>query len=301
MKRLTTLFLIIALLAAAMGALAEQPSAEMAARSVVPENAELVRTEKDDGLLEYLFVTPDNMRYQVDVNPNTLTVQKLEMEAVEKRAGASVVLTQEDAEKALLALQPGAVIHFVRAEREDGGQVYQIRFSTEEAIGQAELNAETGALREMELTYTTTPRAQGNLTADEAKELALSMVQNGRIVDFETDRDDGRVQYEGELIADGVKYDFTIDAATGSILEWEIDINFFDRPYVLVKQFVYVHTSHPFLELPFKCLFQNALPHGFGLLQSGINGLLDTITGRKPRLYECNTFFLFITINKWDS
>ena len=223
MKRLTTLFLIIALLAAAVGALAEQPSAETAARSVVPENAELVRTEKDDGLLEYLFVTPDNMRYQVNVNPNTLTVQKLEMEAVEKRAGASVVLTQEDAEKALLALQPGAVIHFVRAEREDGGQVYQIRFSTEEAIGQAELNAETGALREMELTYTTTPRAQGNLTADEAKELALSMVQNGRIVDFETDRDDGRVQYEGELIADGVKYDFTIDAATGSILEWEID------------------------------------------------------------------------------
>jgi uncharacterized membrane protein YkoI len=49
------------------------------------------------------------------------------------------------------------------------------------------------------------------------------MVQNGRIVDSETDRDDGRVQYEGELIADGVKYDFTIDAATGSILEWEID------------------------------------------------------------------------------
>ena len=223
MKRLTTLFLIIALLAAAYGALAEQPSTEMAARSVVPENAELVRTEKDDGLLEYLFITPDNMRYQVDVNPNTVAVQKLEMEAVEKHAGASVVLTQEDAEKALLALQPGAAIHFVRVEREDGGQVYKIRFSTEEAIGQAELNAETGELREMELTYTATPRAQGDLTAGEAKELALSMVQNGRIVDFETDRDDGRKQYEGELIADGVKYDFTIDAATGGILEWEID------------------------------------------------------------------------------
>ena len=223
MKRLTTLFLIIALLAAAFGALAEQPSAETAARSVVPENAELLRTGKDDGLLEYLFVGPDDMRYQVDVNPDTLAVQKLEMEAVEKRAGASVVLTQADAEKALLALQPDAVIHFVQLEREDGGQVYQLRFSTDALIGKAELDAETGALREMELYYTTSPRAQGALTADEAKELALSMVQNGRIAEFETDRDDGRIEYEGEVIADGVKYEFTIDAETGSLLEWEID------------------------------------------------------------------------------
>lgn len=223
MKRLTTLFLIIALLAAAFGALAEQPSAETAARSVVPENAELLRSEKDDGLLEYLFITPDDMRYQVDVNPDTFAVQKVEMEAVEKRAGASVVLTQADAEKALLALQPGAVIHFVQLEREDGGQVYQIRFSTDTLIGKAELDAETGALREMELNYTTSPRAQGSLTAAEAKELALSMVQNGRIAEFETDRDDGRVEYEGEVIADGVKYEFTIDAETGSLIDWEID------------------------------------------------------------------------------
>lgn len=221
MKRLTMLFLIIALLAAAFGALAEQPSAETAARSVVPENAELLRTEKDDGLLEYLFLGTDNMRYQVDVNPDTLAVQKLEVEAVEKRAGASAVLTSQEAEKALLALWPDAQIHFTALEREDGGQVYQIRFSTEVLIGKAELNAEDGSLREMELNFTTAPRAQGALSAGEAKELVLSMVQNGRIVEFETDRDDGRVQFEGELVADGVKYDFTVDAATGSLVEWE--------------------------------------------------------------------------------
>lgn len=223
MKRLTTLFLIIALLAAAVGALAEQPSSETAARSVVPENAELLRSGKDDGLLEYLFVGPDGMRYQVKVNPDTLAVQELEMEAADKQAGAKVVLAPEDAEKALLALQPDAVIHFVQPDREDGGHVYQIRFSTEALIGKAELNAETGALREMELNYTTSPRAQGALTADEAKALALSMAPNGRIAEFETDRDDGRVVYEGEVIADGVKYEFTIDAETGGLIEWEID------------------------------------------------------------------------------
>ncbi len=153
MKRLTTLFLIIALLAAAFGALAEQPSAETAARSVVPENAELLRTEKDDGLLEHHFTLPDGTLYQVDVHPDTLEVWKLEIR----------------------------------------------------------------------LTSTAVPREQGSLTANEAKELVLSMVTEGRIMEFEKDYDDGRPEYEGEVIAAGVKYDFTVDAATGLVVEWERD------------------------------------------------------------------------------
>ena len=153
MKRLATLFLIAALLVCAMSALAEQPSPETAARSVVPENAELLRSEKDDGLMEYLFRAPDGTGYQVDVHPETLEVWKLEIR----------------------------------------------------------------------LTGTAIPREEGSLTADEAKELVLSTVKEGRIVEFEKDYDDGRLEYEGEVIAAGVKYDFTIDAATGIVVEWERD------------------------------------------------------------------------------
>ena len=35
------------------------------------------------------------------------------------------------------------------------------------------------------------------------------------------EKDDGRWQYEGELITDSAEYDFEIDAATGAILKWE--------------------------------------------------------------------------------
>jgi len=223
MKRLATLFLIAALLVCAMSALAEQPSPETAARSVVPENAELLRTEKDDGLMEYLFMTPDDMRYQVDVDPADGRVVHLEVDAAEKRGGKEALLSDEQAKDALLALCPDAKIHHVSADRDDGRYVIKVRFSTDTFTGKAELNAETGALVEMELDFTAVPRAQGPLTADEARALALSMVENGRIVDFETDRDDGRVQYEGELIADGVEYEFTIDAETGAVTEWNID------------------------------------------------------------------------------
>ena len=35
------------------------------------------------------------------------------------------------------------------------------------------------------------------------------------------DNDDGRLEYEIEFFRDGTEYDYTIDAASGSILEWE--------------------------------------------------------------------------------
>ena len=225
MKRLVTLILITALLACTAYALAEQPSPETAARSVVPENAELLRTEKDDGMLEYLFTTPDNTRSQVDINPNTLTVNQVEIDTVEKRGGSKVVLTQQDAEQAVRALYPNAVIHFTTLERENGGHVYQVHFATPNVVGNAELNAENGALVEMDLHYTSAPSAQGPLTADEAKKLALSMVENGRIVEFETDRENGRTEFEGEVVAGGIEYEFTIDAETGAVLEWTSERN----------------------------------------------------------------------------
>ena len=43
------------------------------------------------------------------------------------------------------------------------------------------------------------------------------------IVEMEFDNDDGRAVYEGEARLDRVEYEFTIDAAKGSIIEWEAD------------------------------------------------------------------------------
>ena len=43
------------------------------------------------------------------------------------------------------------------------------------------------------------------------------------LVSFGKDYDDGRWIYEGEILYNGLEYDFEIDAQTGNILEWEID------------------------------------------------------------------------------
>ncbi len=225
MKRLTILLLIAALLISAVSALAAEGSPEAAARSVVPAHAELLRTRTDDGLTEYHFHTADGAVYEVDVHPSTGSVVHVDMDAADQRGGAGVVLTPEQAQAKLLSLYPGAVIRLVHQERDDGRYEYEIHFSTDAFVGRAELNAETGALLDAELDYTAAARmqAQGPLTADEARALALSLVTGGRMVEFETDREDGRKVYEGEIRSDDGVYEFVIDAETGRVTEWETE------------------------------------------------------------------------------
>ena len=70
------------------------------------------------------------------------------------------------------------------------------------------------------------PQASGtqSITSDEAKALALAQVPGATTSDiyqFEVDYDDGRIRYEGEILYNGMKYEFEIDGYSGSIREWE--------------------------------------------------------------------------------
>lgn len=225
MKRLTVLFLVAALLTTCAAALASHVSPEDAAKAVVPSNAQFLHTSRDDGLTECHFETPDGMRYEVEVDPASGTVVHMEIKARSQRGGSAVSLTEEQARNALLKLYPDAEITVVHQERDDGAYGYELHFRTPDLIGRAEINAETGELLEAELDYTTAAQlgSQGPLSADQARALALSLLNGSRITEFETERENGRTVYEGELRSDSGSYEFVIDAETGAILQWEKD------------------------------------------------------------------------------
>ena len=64
------------------------------------------------------------------------------------------------------------------------------------------------------------------ISEGEAMGIALARVPGASendLVSFGKDYDDGRWIYEGEILYNGLEYDFEIDAQTGNILEWEID------------------------------------------------------------------------------
>ena len=67
-----------------------------------------------------------------------------------------------------------------------------------------------------------------NVTASEAdaKQTALGRVSGATekdIYEWQFDYDDGRPEYEGKIIYGGTEYDFTIDASSGAVIEWEAE------------------------------------------------------------------------------
>ena len=144
----------------------------------------------------------------------------------------SLITAEQAKEKALAhAGLSSSQVTFVQAKLDwdDGRQVYDVEFYTADYKEyDYEIDASTGAVvkydYDAEYAIPQQPSGSQSITADQAKEKALSQVPGATasdIYDFEADYDDGRIQYEGKIIYNGMKYEFEIDGYSGSIREWE--------------------------------------------------------------------------------
>lgn len=117
-----------------------------------------------------------------------------------------------------------------KLDREDGRQVYEVEFYTEDYKEyDYEIDALTGEVYSYDYdaeTYFQSSGSDSEITAEEAKALALAQVPGATesdIIEFKTDRDDGRIEYEGEILYSGMKYEFEIDGYSGAIRSWEVE------------------------------------------------------------------------------
>lgn len=144
------------------------------------------------------------------------------------------MLTEEEAkEKALAhASLESSQVTFVQCklEHEDGRQVYDVEFyAGDNQEFDYKINAYTGGVisYDYDAEYSMPQEASGEgneITEEAAKKLALDRVPgatDGDIREFKTDREDGRVEYEGKIIYDGMEYEFEIDADSGAFIDWE--------------------------------------------------------------------------------
>ena len=122
----------------------------------------------------------------------------------------------------------------VTMDRDDGMLVYEVRFDAAEVEYDYEIDAESGRIISTDVErWDDDDRDDRNRTAnanvavsrDEAAKTALGKVSGAteKDVRIELDYDDGRYRYEGDIIYNGIEYDFEIDADSGRILEWEED------------------------------------------------------------------------------
>ena len=201
--------------------------------------------ENGQQVYEVEFYDADRREYDYEISAATGEILEYDYDAehalppvsggtASSAASSGSVLTAEQAKAKALAhagLQESDVT-FLQCELdwENGQQVYEVEFyDADRREYDYEINAATGEILEhdYDAEHAAAPATSGqSLTETEAKEKALSQVPGASVSDiyeFEADYDDGRIQYEGKIIYNGMEYEFEIDGYSGSIREWEVE------------------------------------------------------------------------------
>ena len=124
-----------------------------------------------------------------------------------------------------------ATITKSKLDYEGRRQVYEIEWYADGKKYDYEIAVDTGEILSSaydEKTSGLSVSNSSNVTVSEAdaKQTALGRVSGATqkdIYEWKFDYDDGRPEYEGKIIYGGTEYDFTIDASSGAVIEWETE------------------------------------------------------------------------------
>lgn len=136
-----------------------------------------------------------------------------------------------------------AVFTKTKLEKDDGIYEYEIEFYVGLTEYEYSVNAKTGAITEKdidipEVTIKSEPTTQQTTAAqaerptsfisiNKAKKIALSHAgldeNNVHIKKVKLDKDDGIYEYEVEFIANGLEYEYSVDAKDGRIIDFEVE------------------------------------------------------------------------------
>ena len=212
---------------------------------VSASNAVFVKAEReyDDGRLTYdvdFYAGNKEYDYEILAADGTILSYDADIEGYRIPSTTSTG-TDIGAEKAKeIALQHAGVSAsnavFVKAEREydDGRLTYDVDFYAGNKEYDYEILAADGTILSYDadiegyrIPSSTSTSSSGYIGVERAKEIALQhagLSSSGvNFVKAEFDHDDGRAEYEIEFHHNFREYEYTIDAASGTILEAERD------------------------------------------------------------------------------
>lgn len=172
-------------------------------------------------------------------NTPAVTPPAVSKPAVSPNKPAAAVTLEQAKQTALKhAGKTASEVTFVKAHKDfdDGRWEYEIEFIVSSGNGYLEydyeIDASTGKILSYDYdaeNYSPVPGENtGSTSISEAtaKKTALARVPGAttaNLREFKRDLDDGRLEYEGKIIYNGMEYEFTIDASTGAIVEWDVE------------------------------------------------------------------------------
>ena len=152
-------------------------------------------------------------------------------------------ITEAEAKELIAKKVPGAEIIKFKLEKDDGILQYDATLVKDNMEYDIDVDANTGKKLSFEKEVydeedkledqaiskdsnkdeNTTETKNNYISTEEAKKIMKNKAPEATLVDFEFDMDDGRAEYEGELVGNNVEYEIVLDAITGDVIEFEKD------------------------------------------------------------------------------
>lgn len=111
---------------------------------------------------------------------------------------------------------------------DDGRVVIDLEFYVGTTEYDMDVDVKTGEISDFETEEHALIEADGAITLEAAKNIALAKVGMKedlvRFTKAHKDADNGHAVYEIEFVVNGMEYEFDIDAATGAIIEFDADL-----------------------------------------------------------------------------
>ena len=210
------------------------------------------KPDHDDGrqIYEVELLTTNYMEYDFEINAADGAVLNVKYEwenAPGAKTGAAATVTLEQAKTLATAhaglTADGVTFKKAKADLDDGQIIHEVEFYTADLKEyDYEIDAVTGNILKWEydashytpVTQTVNPApsqdqsvSSGISGTEAAKAAALKYAglssANVRWGKVKPDKEDGRLIYEGEFYYNNLEYEFEIDAATGAIIDWDVD------------------------------------------------------------------------------
>lgn len=147
--------------------------------------------------------------------------------------GTASAITEEQAKA--IALEKAGITEAdtiaiaVKQERDDGVSIYNVDIYTADRDYEYDVAVADGTIYSQEsepVERITSTNVNTGVSLDEAKKALLAKVPGAadKNLRISLDRDDGRYNYEGEIIYGDKSYEYEMNAETGDIYEWSEEL-----------------------------------------------------------------------------
>lgn len=211
----------------------------------------VVKADRDDGASVYdveFYVASTKLEYDYEIDAATGTIRSKDQDiegytpnttatsgssttnsSTNTSTSTSTAITEAKAKEIALAdagvKESDTAYLKVKTDYDDGVKVFDVEFYAGGTEYDYEIDAQSGKIRSVDHDAEGYAPAQTGSAKSEAdiQAIALAKVPGATASDLrmKLDHDDGRQVYEGSIFYNNMEYEFTIDAYSGAILEWE--------------------------------------------------------------------------------